>query len=388
MSKYEEKIGFLSLAPLPVLYERATDQRLTGKPFVVVGAIGNRGLVVACSPEAFRAGIRPGLTPDMAERFLPGLIDVEERPALYYESSLAVQDLCERFVPIVEAEKQDSFTLDLTGTDRIYPNTVDLVRKLQTAIEKDVLLPSRAGLASSRLIARLAALRAQEKNLRAIPSGHEAEFLADYDVTVLPGVGARITERLRWLGIRTVRELARVPIRTLEAAFGPRGIELARAASGHDPRPRRHAENQKPLKKDTTIEQLFYDPLAVRVAAERLIAALGVEMRSQRKQVRKIALEIRYPDIPPKSRVKKIPPTDIDALLTPIIADMLNAMFDRRVRLRGLALTYSDLIPSDEQIPFDFARDHSFDRLINLQSATDKIRSRWGTDSIGPGTWR
>jgi len=382
------KIGFLNLVPLPVLCERAWRGELAGHPFIVVGAVGNRGLVVATSPEAFRAGIRAGITPDQARFLLPELKIVEERPAAYFQAAETVQEICERFVPMVDAEKQDAFTLDLTGTDRLYPDAVRLIRTLQGEIAGEINLPSRAGLGGSRLVARLASMRAGEKEILEVPPGAEGEFLADYHVTVLPGVGVQIAKRLRWLGVHTVRELANVPVQTLEAAFGPKGLELARAARGHDPRPRRHAQLQKPLKREITLEQIFYDPLAIRNSLQRLIAGLGLDLRKARMQVRSIGLEIRYPDIPPHRRKKAIPPTDLDLILQRLIENMFENMFTRRVRLRSLALSYGRLIPRDDQLRLEFARDFTNERRKNLETALDKIRNKYGVETIGPGRWR
>ena len=388
MPVYDSKIGFLNLAPLPILCERAAHPEFRNKPFSVVGSIGNRGLIVASSSEALNAGIRPGLTPDAARKFLPELQFVEERPAAYFDAARAVQEVCERLIPFVDAEKLDAFTLDLTGTDRLYPNPAHLIHTLQNAISREVLLPSRAGLGTSRLIARLAAMRAAELDLRAVNPGDEAAFLGGYQVTVLPGIGVKIAERLKWMGVRTVSELTRVPKQTLEAAFGPKGEEIARAAQGHDPRPRRTKEQIKPLKKETPLEQLFYDPVAIRNALEKLTAGLGLDLRNAAMQVRSIALEIRYPDRLPGRARKRIPPTDLDTILIPIVNEMCAGAFKRRVRLRGLSLSYGKLIPRDDQLRLDFARDPSGDRQRRLETAMDRIRDRWGVGTIGPGTWR
>jgi len=387
MSSRLEKIGFLNLIPLPILFERASRPELSGRPFVVVGAVGNRGLVVAASPEAFRAGVRAGITPDQARFFLPDLKIIEERPAVYFAAAEAVQDICERLIPMVDAERQDAFTLDLTGTDRLYPDSVRLIRTLQAEIENQIHLPSRAGLGPSRLVARLASMRAGEHEIWEVPAGAESEFLADYHVGVLPGVGVQIAKRLKWLGVHTVRQLAMVPPQTLEAAFGPKGIDLIRAARGHDPRPRRHSQAQKPLKRDVTLEQIFYDPVAIRVALQRLTAALGLELRNSAMQVRSIGLEIRYPDIPSHHRKKRIPPTDLDMILQPIAEDMFRSMAIRRVRLRGLALSYGRLVPRDDQLSLEFARDFTHERQRNLEAALDRIRNKYGLETIGPGQW-
>lgn len=379
------RVAFLNLAPLPILFERSARPELGGRPFIVVGVVGNRGLVVAVSPEAAAAGIRAGFTPDAARVLVPGIAVVEERPAAYFEASTTVQSLCESFIPMVEAERQDAFLLDLTGTERLYPDAVGLLRTLQRAIKDETCLPSRMGFGASRIVARLASMRAREQEVLAIPPGEEADFLADYPVTVLPGVGARISERLRWLGVHTVRELAKVPVQTLEAAFGPRGLDLSRAALGHDPRPRRSASQPKPIRHEVILEQLFYDRQAVKSALRRLVAAVGHDLRKAAMQTRMVSLEVRYPDRPSAYRRKRIPPTDLDALLQPIVEEMLESIFIRRVRLRNLALACGDLIPRDDQMRFEFAQDNTFSRQRNLEKALDKIREKYGMEAIETG---
>lgn len=379
--------GFLNLAPLSIMVERASRPELGSRPFVVIGAVGNRGLVVAASPEAVAAGIRVGFTPDAARMLAPGVITVEERPAVYFETACAAQDVCERFIPMVEAERQDAFLLDLTGTDRLYPDAAGLLRRLQEAVRSEVRIGSRVGLGGSRLVARLASMRAREQGIVEIPHGAEAEFLADYPATVLPGVGARTAERLRWLGVHTVRELAMVPVQTLEAAFGPRGLDISRAALGHDPRTvYRHAQ-PKPIRREVALEQLFYDRRSINAAIGRLVAGLGLDLRSAAMQTRLIGLEIRYPDTPPTNRHRRIPPTSLDIILQPVVEEIFSSALNRRVRLRGLGLSYGDLIPRDDQTRFEFARDNSHARERRLESAMDKIRKKYGVEVIGPGKW-
>ena len=184
------------------------------------------------------------------------------------------------------------------------------------------------------------------------------------------------------------RELSRVPIQTLEASFGPRGIDLSRAALGHDPRSRNRHAQAKPIKREATLEQLFYDPRAIRASLGRLVAAIGLDVRTAGMQPRQIGLEMRYPDTPPTNRRKRIPPTDLDAILEPIVKDMFESAFVRRVRIRGMALFYGDLVARDDQMRFAFASDKTNVRRKNLEKAMDKIRGKYGVETIGPGTWR
>ncbi|HDS30022.1 MAG TPA: hypothetical protein ENN67_03170, partial [Firmicutes bacterium] len=342
---------------------------------------------VSSSPDALRAGIRPGLTPDAARKFMPELKFVEERPAVYFKAARTVQEVCERLIPYVDAERLDSFMLDLTGTDRLYPDPAKIMHEIQNTVSREVFLPSRAGLGTSRLIARLAAMQADELHVRFVHPGDEAAFLAGYSVTVLPGVGVKIAERLKWMGVRTVSELARVPVQTLEAAFGPKGEQLARAAQGHDPHPGRRAERLKPIRRESVLEQIFYDPLFITVALEKLVADLGLELRRMGMQTRSISLELRYPDRLPGKARKRIPPTDLDMLLIPIVKEMLSSAFTRRVRLKGLSLGYGKLIPRDDQLLLEFARDPSGERGRRLGEAMDRIRGKWGVEIIGPGVW-
>lgn len=387
MTSHDIKIGYLNLSPISVLYERVARPELAGKPFVVVGSIGNRGLVTAVSPEAMAAGIRPAITPDTARAFVPDIRIVEERPAVYYDAAREVHEVCERFVPAVDAEKQDAFVLDLTGTDRLYPDPSRLIISLQSTISRDVHIASRAGLGASRLIARLASVRAGELGVFSVEPGQEDSFLADYPVTVLPGVGTKIAQRLRWLGVRTVRELGLVPKQTLEAAFGPKGLDIARAAHGHDPRPRRKPLEHKPLMRLASLEQLFYDPKMVRAELGKLVAGLGLDLRAAGMRARSVALEIRYPDTPPVSGGKRIPPTDMDSKLLGIVEEMWCATAVRRVRLRGMSLTYGRLIPRDDQMRLEFARDAEVERARELERAMDRLRRKYGLETIGPGTW-
>ncbi|HEX9744131.1 MAG TPA: hypothetical protein VGB30_01780 [bacterium] len=385
MSIHESRIGYLDLAPLSIHYERAANGNLAKKPFVIVGTIGNRGLVTAVSSEAFRAGVRPGLTPDSARIFVPDLKIVEERPALYYDASRQVNELCERFVPYVDPERQDGFVLDLTGTDRLYPDPSRIIRQLQKKVSSETLLTSRAGFGASRLIARLAANEAHDLDVRMVNHGDEIKFLADKPVMILPGIGKTIAERLRWMGVYTVRQLASVPEQTLEAAFGPKGIDIARAANGHDPRPRRKTNEAKPISKNAILEHVFYNPKQVKSELRKLVCALGLDLRGAGLQVRSITLGVQYPDTPMVSRRKRIPPADLDTFILPVVEAMYTDASNRRVRLRGLSLTYSRLVTADNQLRLEFARDESLEEIRRLEFAIDKLRLKYGVDTLNLG---
>ena len=382
MINKDARIGYLDFSPIQIHYERTVNPKLSGVPFGVVGRVANKGLVVAVSREAYNAGLRAGLTPDSAGRFLPDLKLVEERPALYYKASQEVNEICERFIPLVDPESQDKYVLDMTGTDRLYPFPEKLVRELQKNILSEARIPSRVGLGSSRLIARLASKRADDLGMLAISPERQNDFLADYPVTVLPGVGTRIAERLKWMGVYTVRQLTAVPSQTLEAAFGVKGIDISGAAHGHDPRSRRKPSEHRSLHHSVILEQVFYDPVQIKSELRKLVAGTGLELRRKKLQVRSITLGIRYPDTPPVSYRKSIPPTDLDTFLFPIVEEMyLNGM-NRRVRLRGLSLTYSRLIPGDDQLRLEFARVESLERICRLERAIDQVRIKYGVAAI------
>jgi DNA polymerase IV len=207
---------------------------LRGKPVVVGGRPDQRGVVSAASYEARKYGIHSAMALRTAGRLCPHAIFLEGHHDKYSACSDRVTTILAQFSPIVEMVSIDEAYLDLAGTERLHGPPLAAADKLLRMITRTTDLPCSGGLATTRLVAKVASDQAKRRGLVWVPAGCEQRFLAKLPVRKIPGIG-EVTERaLRALGIETVEQIAALPQEKLEQIFGQWGTALYRKARGGD----------------------------------------------------------------------------------------------------------------------------------------------------------
>src|SRR5579863_6710368 len=207
---------------------------LRGKPVVVGGRPDQRGVVSAASYEARKFGVHSAMPLRTAGKLCPHGIFLDGHHKKYGEWSDRVATILGTFSPIVEMVSIDEAYLDLAGTERLHGPPFAAAHKLLTTITASTGLPCSAGLACTRLVAKVSSEQAKPRGLLWVAPGSEARFLAALPVRKIPGIG-EVTERaLRALRIETVEQLAAAQQEKLEKIFGQWGTALFRKARGGD----------------------------------------------------------------------------------------------------------------------------------------------------------
>src|SRR5207245_9007838 len=205
-----------------------------GKLLVVGGQPDRRGVVAAGSYEARRYGIHSAMPLRTAGKLCPHAVFLEGRHDLYAEWSDRIATILSTFSPVVEMASIDEAYLDLSGTSRLHGPPLAAAHALLTEIGTKTGLPCSAGLARTRLVAKVASDQAKPRGLVWVPAGAEAKFLEPLSVLRIPGIG-RVTEAaLRAMEIETVGQLAAIPEERLQEFFGRWGTALYRKARGED----------------------------------------------------------------------------------------------------------------------------------------------------------
>src|SRR3974390_2141235 len=205
-----------------------------GKPVGGGGRPDQRGVVSAASYEARKYGIHSAMPLRTAGKLCPHAVFLDCHHEKYAEGSDRVAAILGRFSPIVEMVSIDEAYLDLAGTERLHGPPLAAADRLLRAITRQTDLPCSGGLASTRLVAKVASDQGKPRGLVWVPPGVEARFLAPLPIRKIPGIG-EVTERaLRALGIETVEQLANHSQANLEKVFGQWGTALYRKARGGD----------------------------------------------------------------------------------------------------------------------------------------------------------
>lgn len=335
--------------------EEHRDPTLRGKPFAVGGKPDQRGVVASCSYAARRAGVRSAMPMSRALRQCPGLVIVSPHFDLYRAASHEVMDRLHALTPLVEQISIDEAFLDVTELPG-EPETI--ARQLQQTILSELNLPCSLGVASNKLIAKIAsdfgkgaARGAGPPNaITVVPPGSEAEFLAPLPVERLWGVGPKTGARLNEMGILTIGDLARVSSAELRL-FGKHGEEMSRQAQGMDDSPIVTERETKSFSQEETFARDVGDASRLRALVEEQAASLARQLQTQNLTATTIKLKIRWPDFTTLTRQATLSQTFDDAAL---IAQTAWRLFEKiwqpgkRVRLLGVGV--SGLVSAESQI--------------------------------------
>src|SRR5207247_4087004 len=184
--------------------EELEDPRLRTSPLVVGGDPHGRGVVATANYEARRFGIHSAMSAAEALRRCPHAVFLRPRHQLYRAYSRTVWDTVRGVVPTAERTGIDEGYLDLGELARDFLEARVLGEAVQASVRAATSLTCSLGVATSKVVAKVASDRRKPGGLTVVPPGREASFLAPFPVRLLPGVGPRAEERLRDAGVETI----------------------------------------------------------------------------------------------------------------------------------------------------------------------------------------
>ena len=375
--------------------ERQSNPSLIGKP-VVVGGDSQRGVVASASYEARAMGVKSAMSSVVARRLCPNAVFVKSNFSRYREISRRVHQILHAVTPEIEPIALDEAFLDVGGAHKLFGSSEEIAWQLRNDIYESVGLDCSVGVASSKLLAKLASVAAKPQiTSRGIQPGagvcvvereNQRNFLEAHPVEALWGVGVVTLQKLRSMGISTVRDLAAVPEAVLVEALGAsHGAHLCKLSRGIDVRRVDSERQRKSISHEETFATDIYDRKVLESEIVRLSDAVSSRARTQGTAGRTIQLKIRRPDM---SFVTRSVTVDEPVDTLPEIAERateLLAQLDvgQGVRLLGVGLSRLDATgPRQLTLVEDDSRNSGWSRL---SGAMDRIRERYGHSAIGPG---
>jgi len=286
--------------------------------------------------------------------------------------------------------------MDFKGCERLYRRSGDdsddgaierVVREMTATIRRELGLPSSAGIAASRSMAKVASGLAKPAGVLLVPVGEEAGVLAPLPVRRLPGVGPVAEAKLHGLGITTLGEVAATPIETLRGVFGSWAqhvLDGARGGGSADlsrdrPAFREHdvdGDAVGSISNERTFREDVADPRTIESRLCSLCERVCWRARKRGVKGRTVTLKLRYADFDTITRSRTVAPTSSEVEVYRIVRELYARGRTRRrqpIRLLGVGL--SNLGHFADQASL-------FDDDEGRNEAVDAIRRRFGYDAV------
>ena len=359
--------------------EQRDDPELRDRPLVV-----GTGVVLAASYEARAFGIRSAMGGGRARRLCPHAVVVQPRWSAYVEASKAVFEVFADTAPVVEGLSIDEAFLDVSGLWRISGTPAEIAARLRRDVRERVGLPITVGVATTKMLAKVASGVAKPDGLLVVPAGGELAFLHPLRVERLWGVGPVTARTLSRHGITTVGQLAGHAEPALVALLGrASGRRLHALAHNRDPRPVRARRRRRSFGAQSALGRRTRSPEALDTVLVALVDRVTRRMRAKRQLGRTVTLRLRFGDYSRASRSHTLTrPTASTRTVLRAERKLLAAatpLIERRgLTLIGVAVGKLEHGTGDAQLTLSVDRpDHDA-----LDATLDRVRERFGPAAV------
>ncbi|MFM2146013.1 MAG: hypothetical protein RL732_849 [Bacteroidota bacterium] len=368
-------IAHFDLDSFFVSVEVLNDPTLKGKPVIVGGS--ERGVVAACSYEARKYGIHSAMPMRTALRLCPSATVIGGSRGEYSKYSRWVTEIIAAKAPLFEKASIDEFYIDLSGMDRFFDPFQWTIALRQEIIEQ-TRLPISFGMASNKMVAKMATDEAKPNGYLQIPIGKEQEFLAPLKVNKIPGVGEHLYLALSELGIETIKELSACSPEFLEKRFGKWGSELWLRSRGVHNGVVQPYHEAKSISTENTFETNLTDETLMLGYLVDMTEKIAHELRTENRMAGCVTVKVRYADFETTTRQTTIPYTCYDDELLLQARELFHKLYRKGQPVRLLGVRLSEL--TDQAVQTNLFSDS--ERKSELYKAIDEVKERFGRDSI------
>jgi len=368
-------IAHFDLDSFFVSVEILNNPALKDKPVIVGGR--ERGVVAACSYAARKFGIHSGMPSKKAFQLCPQLIVANGSRGEYSRYSRWVTQIIAAKAPLFEKASVDEFYIDLTGMDKFF-NPLQWTIDLRKEIINETQLPISFGLASNKMMAKMATNAAKPNGYLQIPFGKEKEFLAPMPVNKIPGVGDHTHESLKAMGIFTIKDISERTIEELEERLGKWGSDLWYKSQGmHNGEVSQYHE-AKSISTENTFDENKTDINFLMSELVRMVERVAYELRQDEKVAGCIAIKIRYPDFETTSRQTTVPYTCADDEIIPVAKELFKKLWKKGTPIRLMGVRLSEL--TNDAVQTNLFDD--VEKKTDLYKAIDNVKERFGKASV------
>jgi DNA polymerase-4 len=359
---------------------------LRGKPVLVGGLPGQRGVVAACSYEARRYGIHSAMPMSKAIRLCPQAVVLPVRMGRYIEICRQIRDIFLDCTPDIEPISIDEAFLDVTGCTALLGSAEQIAHKIKSEIKRQTGLTASVGIAPNKFLAKLASDLRKPDGLVVITEENKQAVLDPLPVSKIWGIGQVTAKRLLNAGIKTIAQIRTARPDTLSRLFGNQAEAILRLANGIDDRKVVTETDAKSISTEETFSADITDHDALFELLLHQVEQVSQRLRAELLQAQTVTLKFRYSDFRTVTRSRTLPsPTNTTRTLLSESETIFEEWFGKSagaLRLIGMGVSGLSCEGSGQRLLFS---DPAEQKEKSLDSAFDRIRAKYGRDSLNRG---
>jgi DNA polymerase-4 len=295
----------------------------------------------------------------------------------YSQKYQEITEIIREGVPLFEKASIDEFYIDLTGMDRFF-GCFKLAHELRQRIIQESGLNISMGLSQNKTVSKIATGEAKPNNEKQIPLGEEKSFLSPLSVRKIPMIGEKTSQTLYNMGVKKVHTLQQMPAQLLEATFGKNGKMIWEKANGIDLSPVVPYSEAKSISSENTFEEDTIDTRLLEATLIAMTEQLSTKLRQKGQLTACVTVKIRYSDFETHSIQQRIPYTSADHNLLPLVKQLFQKLYTRRLLIRLVGVRFSNLVYGNYQIQlFEDSQ-----QQIQLYQALDKLNVKYGDKTV------
>ena len=346
------------------------------------------GIVLAKSIPAKKKGVKTGEPIGLALQKCPNLFVAKPDFLLYERCSKAFMDICSEYSPIVEKYSIDECFMDMSGTEKIYQDILQIAYEIKNKIRDSLGFTVNIGISDSKVLAKMASDFEKPDKIHTLFSNEIETKMWPLEIRNLFSIGDSTAERLRSVGILTIGELANMDIKTVQALVGEkRGLQLWGYSRGiDDSGVDRRKEDAKGYSISTTLEKDAKSDEEVERVLRALADSVASRIRMDSAQASCISVTVRYSNFKDRSHQRSIDePTDITSEIFNVSKELFDELWDKKTPIRLLGISLTGLIKDGESQLSAFSSSLEKDKARRLDKTIDSLRSQFGSEKIVRG---
>lgn len=366
--------------------EVRNNPELTGKQ-VIVGHAGSRGVVLSATYPARKLGVHSAMPMSRAMRLAPQAIIVEPHHDLYAEVSENIMTIFESITPLVQPLSVDEAFLDVSGAIKLMGSPAEIGDLIRARVFDEQGITCSVGVAPTMFVAKLATNFAKPNGLHVVPADGVIDFLHPLPISALWGVGEKTAEQLGRLGLKTVGDIASMPVPTLARVVGEaQGKHLFELAWGRDPRTVTPEQHDRSISAENTFMTDVDDPEIIHAELLNLSDKVARRLRAGNVTTRTVTLKVRFSDFTTITRSKSVAvPTDVGNDIYTISKGLFEALHLQRARIRLVGVKAGNLADADDFVDqmslIPEARESGW---REAEQVVDKVAEKFGKFAVRP----